>query len=160
MRSVGANLCCKVANQCGSLRYNLDTLLLLQCTYVSKMAWWWRWRTLSGYVQSVPRHVALCRHGKIGNPCTGVLGPKCDTSTHAKGLMTGHYTAASWAGSSEIGCGYRVCKNECFKDVPRILIGCQYFPGISYDRTHLEHPCPHKIHVLHTRCMCIQETLP
>ncbi|XP_026192975.1 uncharacterized protein LOC34624410 [Cyclospora cayetanensis] len=73
---------------------------------------------------------AYCyRHGKIGNPCTGYLGPKCSTEKHAHGLMTGHYTAVAWDKSQQVGCAYTVCDRKCEGNRNIILIGCQYNPG-------------------------------
>ncbi|CDJ36621.1 Pathogenesis-related protein PR-1, related [Eimeria mitis] len=69
------------------------------------------------------------RYGKIGNPCTGVLGPKCSIESHAEGLMTGHYTATVWNDSKELGCAYVVCKRECQNNRPLLLVGCQYTPA-------------------------------
>lgn len=71
---------------------------------------------------------AFCRFGKVGNPCTGVLGPMCNTKTHAQGLMTGHYTATIWDRSREVGCAYVVCKRQCEGKRNMILVGCQYLP--------------------------------
>ncbi|CDI81473.1 hypothetical protein, conserved, partial [Eimeria acervulina] len=84
-----------------------------------------------------PREVATAwategncfRFGKIGNPCTGVLGPKCSTEMHAKGLMTGHYTATVWEASTEVGCAYVLCNRKCQHNRPVILVGCQYSPS-------------------------------
>ncbi|CDJ28227.1 uncharacterized protein EMH_0038970 [Eimeria mitis] len=69
------------------------------------------------------------RYGKIGNPCTGVLGPKCSIEAHAEGLMTGHFTATVWNDSRELGCAYVVCKRECQNNRPLLLVGCQYTPA-------------------------------
>lgn len=70
-----------------------------------------------------------CRYGKVGNPCTGILGSKCSTEMHAEGIMTGHFTAAVWKDSTEVGCGYAICKRQCPGERAMILVGCQYNPG-------------------------------
>ncbi|CDJ45808.1 hypothetical protein, conserved [Eimeria brunetti] len=69
------------------------------------------------------------RYGRVGNPCTGVMGPKCSIEYHASGLMTGHYTATVWNKSREMGCAYVICKRKCEHDRPIILVGCQYSPA-------------------------------
>ncbi|CDJ45558.1 hypothetical protein, conserved [Eimeria tenella] len=69
------------------------------------------------------------RFGKVGNPCTGVMGPKCSTEFHAHGLMTGHYTAVAWQHSQQFGCAYVVCSRSCSGGRPLLLAGCQYNPS-------------------------------
>lgn len=78
-------------------------------------------------------HVGLRRRfGQVGNPCTGIMGPKCSTEMHAHGIMTGHFTATVWNKSHELGCGYVVCNRQCTGKRPVIMVGCQYYPGELY----------------------------
>ncbi|KAF8821935.1 SCP family extracellular subfamily protein [Cardiosporidium cionae] len=68
---------------------------------------------------------------KTGNPCGAKAHESCDYSSHLEGIMVGHYTAITWAKTTELGCAYHICKKPCQSNEKRrsVLVGCMYSPA-------------------------------
>ncbi|CDJ61411.1 Allergen V5/Tpx-1-related family protein, related [Eimeria maxima] len=111
-----------------------------------------------GFPRNVPNDWAseahCYRYGRIGNPCTGILGPKCSIEDHAEGLMTGHFTATVWNKSTEVGCAYVVCSKACSHERPLMLVGCQYFPaGNIVGKTPFSKDAAEKLHMVYPQML-------